>query len=178
MPLKVCSWPILLQKSFWGDERNFLGLLMRFVCGDVRVLIVSYENDHGPSHRRYRALQRSSCLKICFREIFGVVRFSTFATISARNRHGRRYRRCPVLGVQRKSDFEGGRSVVDPGCVKTCASRECRELFSPSFDCDCQCRSFPIQRNRDKISTRKFDVGVFTQPWTRSGHRRRSRAII
>jgi hypothetical protein len=39
-------------------------------------------------------------------------------------------------------------------------------LFSPfsSFDCDCQYGSFPIQRNRDKISTRKFDVGVFTQP--------------
>ena len=46
--------PILLQKSFWGDERNFLGPLMRFVCGDVRDLIVSHKNDHGPSHRRYR----------------------------------------------------------------------------------------------------------------------------
>jgi hypothetical protein len=52
-----------------------------------------------------------------------------------------------------------------PACVKTCASRECAELFSPfsSFDCDCQCCSFPIQRNRDKLSTRKFDVGVFAQ---------------
>jgi len=54
----VGDWQILLQKSFWGDERNFLGLLMRFACGDVRVLIVPYKNDHGPSHRRYRALQR------------------------------------------------------------------------------------------------------------------------
>jgi hypothetical protein len=50
--------PILLQKSFWGDERNFLGPLMRFVCGDVRDLIVSYKNDHGRSYQRYRALQR------------------------------------------------------------------------------------------------------------------------
>ena len=50
------SPPILLQKSFSGDERNFLGPLMRFVCGDVRDLIVSYKNDHGPSYRRYRAL--------------------------------------------------------------------------------------------------------------------------
>jgi hypothetical protein len=50
-------WQILLQKSFVGDERNFLGPLMRFVCGDVRDLIVSHKNDHGPSHRRYRALQ-------------------------------------------------------------------------------------------------------------------------
>jgi hypothetical protein len=54
----VGCWQILLQKSFWCDERNFLGLLMRFVYGDVRVLIVSHENDHGPSHRRCRALQR------------------------------------------------------------------------------------------------------------------------
>jgi hypothetical protein len=56
-------------------------------------------------------------------------------------------------------------SELGPAYVKTCASRECAELFSPfsSFDCDCQCCSFPIQRNRDKLSTRKFDVGVFTQ---------------
>jgi len=53
-----------------------------------------------------------------------------------------------------------------PGCVKTCASSECAELFSPlsSFDYNCQYCSFPIQYNRDKISTCKFDVGVFTQP--------------
>jgi hypothetical protein len=57
------------------------------------------------------------------------------------------------------------RSLLGPACVKTRASGECAELFSPfsSFDCDCQCGSFPIQRNRDKSSTRKFDVGVFTQ---------------
>ena len=66
-----------------GDERNFLGPLMRFGCGDVRDLIVSHKTDHGPAHRRYGALQQWRCLKICFREIFGVVRFSTFATISA-----------------------------------------------------------------------------------------------
>ena len=77
----------MLQKSFLGDERNFLGPLMRFVCGDVRDLIVSHKTDHGPAHRRYRALQQWRSLKICFREIFGVVRFSTFATISANRRH-------------------------------------------------------------------------------------------
>src|ERR1700682_902520 len=51
-------------------------------------------------------------------------------------------------------------------CVKTCGSRERAELFSPfsAFDHDGQCCSFLIQRNRDKLSTRKFDVGVFTQP--------------
>jgi hypothetical protein len=56
---------------------------MRFGCGDVRDLIVSHKTDHGPAHRRYGALQQWRCLKICFREIFGIVRFSTFATISA-----------------------------------------------------------------------------------------------
>src|SRR6266566_758744 len=52
-----------------------------------------------------------------------------------------------------------------PGCVKTCTSRECAELFSlfSSFDGDCQSGSFLIQRNRDRLSTRKPDVGVFTQ---------------
>jgi hypothetical protein len=28
--------PIVLKKSFWGDERKFLELLMRFTRGDVR----------------------------------------------------------------------------------------------------------------------------------------------
>ena len=59
-----------------------IGPLMRFVCGDVRNLIVSHQTDHGPAHRRYRALQRRRCLEINFREIFGIVRFSTFATKS------------------------------------------------------------------------------------------------
>src|SRR5882724_8319180 len=56
-------------------------------------------------------------------------------------------------------------SESDPGCVKTCTSRECAELFSlfSSFDGDCQSGSFLIQRNRDRLSTRKPDVGVFTQ---------------
>src|SRR5207249_9194095 len=56
-------------------------------------------------------------------------------------------------------------NVRDGSCVKTCTSRECAELFSlfSSFDGDCQSGSFLIQRNRDKLSTRKPDVGVFTQ---------------
>jgi hypothetical protein len=57
-------------------------------------------------------------------------------------------------------------SEFDPGCVKTCTRRERAELFAlfSSFDDDRQSASFLIQRNRDKLSTRKFDVGVFTQP--------------
>src|SRR6202171_2430029 len=64
------------------------------------------------------------------------------------------------------SKIRVGMSVPGPGCVKTCASRECAELFSlfSSFDGGCQSGSFVIQRNRDKLSTRKFDVRVFTQP--------------
>jgi hypothetical protein len=130
---------------------------MRFSLGDMRDHIVSQKNDHRASYRRCRVLQRRSRLKSDICEIFGSVRFSTFATLS---------------GAKRTSLRTALRAVYDPGCVKTCASRECRELFSPfsSFDCGCQCRSFPIQRNRDKISTRKLDIGVFTQPWTRTGH--------
>jgi hypothetical protein len=50
--------PIVLKKSFLGDERNFLEALMRFACGDVRDHIVSRKTDHGPSYQRYGALQR------------------------------------------------------------------------------------------------------------------------
>src|SRR6266436_1676466 len=73
--------------------------------------------------------------------------------------------RCPLFGEYRKSRFEAARSESDLGCVKTCASRECAELFTPlsALDRDCQCCCFPIQRNRDKISSCKFDIGVFTQ---------------
>ena len=39
---------ILLQKSFWGDKRNFLEPLMRFASGDVRDHIVSSKIDQGP----------------------------------------------------------------------------------------------------------------------------------
>src|SRR5712672_1811723 len=57
---------------------------MRFACGDMRDHIVSYQNDHRPSYWRRRALRQQERLRIDFREIFRVVRFSTFATISAR----------------------------------------------------------------------------------------------
>ena len=53
---------------------------MRFARGDMRDHIASHRNDYGPSYRRYGVLQRRSQLKINFCEIFGVGRFSTFAT--------------------------------------------------------------------------------------------------
>jgi hypothetical protein len=72
----------VLKKFFWGDDQNFSGLLMRFARGDMRDHIVSHKNDHGASYKRYGVLQWRSRLKISFCEIFGVVRFSTFATKS------------------------------------------------------------------------------------------------
>ena len=58
-----------------------------------------------------------------------------------------------------------------PSRCETSKRGERAELFSPvsSFDFDCQCCSLPIQRNRDKLSTRKFDVGVFAQPGSFTG---------
>ena len=57
-------------------------------------------------------------------------------------------------------------SASGPGCVKTCTRGACAELFSlfSSFDGACQSGSLLIRRSRDKRSTRKFEVGVFTQP--------------
>ncbi len=41
--------PILLQKYFWGDERQFSGTLTRVARGDVRDHVVPRKNDHGPA---------------------------------------------------------------------------------------------------------------------------------
>jgi len=79
---EVRSGSILLKKSFGGGGRNFLEPLMRFVRSDVRDHVASQKNDHGLSYRRCRASQRRSCPKISICEIFGVVRFSTFSTVS------------------------------------------------------------------------------------------------
>jgi hypothetical protein len=95
--------PILLQKSFGADERNFLGPLTRFVRSDVRDHIVLTKIGHGPSYRRYSALQRQGSLKINFREIFGVVLFSTFATVSAPNEPAAAAPACRLLGGRHSS---------------------------------------------------------------------------
>jgi hypothetical protein len=76
----------VLKKSFWGDDQKFLEPLMRFGRRDMRDHIVSHKNDHGASYGRYGVLQWRSRLKISFCEIFGVVQFSTFATLSHRQR--------------------------------------------------------------------------------------------
>jgi hypothetical protein len=76
---------------------------MRWACGDVRDHVVSHKNDHGPSYRRSGALQRQRHLKINFREIFGVVRFSTFATVSALNGHRTMSDLSPLCAQERTS---------------------------------------------------------------------------
>ena len=58
---------------------------MRFARGDMRDHIVPHKNDHGASYGRYGVLRWRSQLKISFCEIFGVARFSTFATQSAKS---------------------------------------------------------------------------------------------
>jgi hypothetical protein len=69
---------MLSKKSFGGNTRNVLKLLMRFVRSDVRDHIASRKNDHGPSYRHYRASQRRSSPKITICEIFGVVSIFNF----------------------------------------------------------------------------------------------------
>src|ERR1035437_4362540 len=61
-------------------------------------------------------------------------------------------------------------SVPGRGCVKTCTGKECAELFSllASPDSGRQRYWFSNRRNRDGISTRKFCVGVFTQPGSKT----------
>jgi hypothetical protein len=66
---------IVLKKSFWGDDQNFSGPLMRFARGDIRGHIDSHKNDHGASYERYGVLQWWSRLRIRFCEVFGVVQF-------------------------------------------------------------------------------------------------------
>jgi hypothetical protein len=55
---------------------------MHFASDDVRDHIVCRKNDYEPSYALYGASLRWKSPKIDFREIFGVDRFSTFATQS------------------------------------------------------------------------------------------------
>jgi hypothetical protein len=63
------------------------------------------------------------------------------------------------------------RSRLYPDCVKTCASRECAELFCPLRPFDRrQCYSFPIQPNRDEISA--LNKRQWSQSWQNATQRR------
>jgi hypothetical protein len=58
LPLTSGVPRILLQKSFGGDERNFLGPLMRFARRDVGDHVAYQKNDHEASYQSRGALQR------------------------------------------------------------------------------------------------------------------------
>src|SRR5476651_806048 len=77
---------------------------------------------------------------------------------------------CPLSGVKQKSASATWTSVFDPGCVKTRLGEGCAELFSqlPSSERSCQYNRLPHRRNREGSSTRKLDIGVFTQPCMRT----------
>jgi hypothetical protein len=108
---------------------------MRFVCGDVRDLIVSHKTDHGPAHRRYRALQQWSCLKICFREIFGIVPFSTFATKSARSGSRRAFLAAKLLVGRRRDDFNDRATLPVMSAKSMRGWRPCSRKANPeAFD--------------------------------------------
>jgi hypothetical protein len=70
-------------------------------------------------------------------------------------------------------------SVVGLGCVKTRLGEGCAELFSqsPSSERSCQYNRLPHRRNRDGSSTRKLDIGVFTQPGSNSEVGARNRLV-
>src|SRR6266404_6476035 len=79
--------------------------------------------------------------------------------------HGAMSDLSPLSGVKRKLDFGAVRAAFDPGCVKTCTSQECAELFSLSSSLSGGRKYFWFSnlRNRDG-STRRLNVGVFTRP--------------
>ena len=120
-----CRFGSILLKSLLGGERNFPEPLMRFVRNDVRDHVVSQKNDHGLSYWRCAASQRRTCPKINICEIFGVFRFSTFSTVSARNRHA------DAVAAWRRSHYSKMTQTVD---------LDQRRLGKTSTRCTLACR--------------------------------------
>jgi hypothetical protein len=67
---RVVHLPILLQKSFWNDERKFLEPLMRFPRGDVRDHIVFIQNQSPASVMPLTSDAAVESSEIDFGEIF------------------------------------------------------------------------------------------------------------
>src|SRR5258707_11815442 len=76
------------------------------------------------------------------------------------------FRNVRSQGQSRKHLLALSFSGFDPGCVKTCTSQVSAELFSLSSSLSSGRKHFWFSnlRNRDGISTRRLNVGVFTQP--------------
>lgn len=113
---KVCSWHILLQKSFRNGERKFLDPLMRFTRGDAWGPYRFIQNRSRTSVVALRA-RSSREAQINFDEISGLYD-STFGTISAPLRHARLSRECPFTGIDRKSSAHGQNGEIDPYAVR------------------------------------------------------------
>src|SRR6266404_8863909 len=123
---------------------------MRFACGDMRDHIVSYQNDHRPSYWRRRALRQQARLRIDFSEILRVVRFSTFATISATN------------GLMRRSIALSSFKSSSPGWIahrcsllRPCALRP-RSFRRPPLDVDGCYEPFNLAVIADQPQTRTW----------------------
>src|SRR5258707_5084692 len=80
--------------------------------------------------------------------------------------HGAMSELSPLSGVKRKLDFGAVRAAFDLRFVKTCTSQECAELFSLSSSLSSGRKHFWFSnlRNREGVSTRRLNVGVFTRP--------------
>jgi hypothetical protein len=76
----------IVAKVFLGDERKFLEPMMRFTRGNVRDHIASSNIDP-----RISVMAPKSDAAAEIREIFWVVRFATFATISALSSHSSKH---------------------------------------------------------------------------------------
>jgi hypothetical protein len=70
-----------VEKVFSGWGTKFY----KAMRGEVRDDVASQKNNHGASYRRRQGLQSWSRPKIKFGEIFEVVRFSTFLTVSTQS---------------------------------------------------------------------------------------------
>src|SRR5947207_1698832 len=66
----------------------------------------------------------------------------------------------PLSGEDRKWPLDVKATLFDPGCVKTCTSQECVELFSLSSSLSRGRKHFWFSklRNRDGISTRRLNA--------------------
>jgi hypothetical protein len=76
---------ILLKKSIYVPDRNFLASLVSLAHSDLRDCIASRTIDHGSSRVGRSSVQLLMGLDAGFGEIFEVDRFSTFSTVSARS---------------------------------------------------------------------------------------------
>jgi hypothetical protein len=79
---------ILLQKSFWGDERKFLEPLMHFARGDVRDHVVSSKINHFLVALKSDAATETSKNRLS-RDFWGLIDFRLLQQYHLNNRHSK-----------------------------------------------------------------------------------------